>query len=388
MSKLTSLAHTDEKNSALGTADLLSQRIKERLLENQNPEHSIQFLLQDYIDKGLFEKAEETIQSINWSDINENKKAALLSLKLRNLAVQGRWEEAVMECSQIMSQGPVAHLRLTALNLRAICLYELGDFKAARRDIEAIYDFSYLYPHCEEWISARCLEAKIFGLEKKFPRAEFLLKETINELRKTEKLTVDHLLNFMRTNLELRRQQGQDYRQVAKACYHMARSLNDKFYQDWARIELNLLDGGDSAISSTTFPVFERFANSSNDTDRPLTTGLQWKKVKPTADVSDSDLQVSPERIIFSKWSIVLDLTTNKLEYIKFTKRTQSILHAISCGNNEKSQLFKHAWEMKTYRPHLHNQIIYVSVGRIRNELGINLRINDNHANVEGSLIA
>lgn len=329
--------------------------------------------IRTHISRGNIDEAQTLLNS--YQKQNSNLDVEIDVEKCRVLCFLGQWHEAYTLLSDVILQGPVAISLMTLLQMRALALYEMGDFPTALKDIEKIKSLSTLYPFSQSILFSSITKSKIFALQNRWLEARALRRDLWRTFLSQE-FNYDNFTSLLRLEIDFCRLQSSDAHKYIQLCLQVTEVSGDDLYYALAYFDQAIANNMDEdhkngvLFYASKHPRLEKLWK---DWSRGHSPGTSFNLIKKTLLTNKKQDYTKIKHVVFIKSSILIDIKQGAM--MKFSsKNTASILaQFVDTKQISKEIFFKSLYENMLYSPELHDQVIDTNLYRMR-KLGLNIK--------------
>jgi tetratricopeptide (TPR) repeat protein len=356
--------------------------------------HPLQ-LLRVLIERGHFARASETLEELK-GELTAEDSAASVEIYLeeaRLLGHRGEWSRAAEICEKAIRLEPPTVTLMALLQVRSLAHFELGEFEKALSDIESLECLSKLFPKAASLLYSRITRIKILVRTRAKPRAERELKNLWENIQPTP----DSVLSLLRLEIDLRRLEGRDYGDLARACLWLSEKMGEALYSALARLDSYFLRPSLTERKSLEsvffeFPKVQRILEEVEGTSSFVSTtsqSIREFRTKSKAAPQTREREPHFELLILPKAQILVSEKEGKLHFRKLKKRKQLFVAAenLSEGPISKERFFAKQWGKSRYVPLLHDGLIRTLVCRLRKEMRVDILSENGSLRTEGVLL-
>lgn len=307
-----------------------------------------------------------------------------LTLEFARLhAFKGEWLKSKDLCDSILFQyHPAAITHMTALSVRAVAHFELGNYRQAHLDLQKVDSLGKVFPNAITLIYARVLECKILARTQSAQSAKVRLLELWADLIKSNRLNLDVVSALIRTEIDLRRLSGETYKELAIACYLVANQMGEDLYADLAILDIFYASREPNMELKSAFQAScrrqPRLMKLHEEIDTGASASTTARAIRSQIDsCMNSDIEPNPfeqlASIVFLNHKISINLSPFKI--YDLTKKEQILLalKALKNAPLSKPELFSSLWGSQKYAPYLHDDLIRALVKRLRKLAGLHV---------------
>jgi tetratricopeptide (TPR) repeat protein len=339
------------------------------------------------LSRGHFEQAEK---SINEYTLNSPDDPEIILDKARLTIYQGLWQESIGFCNKVMEYLPTGISRMSALQLRALSNFELGNFDKALQDIESIKSLALLYPKAMTYFYAKLLNAKTMAHRGFLNTAKMQLNmiwqnELINKSFDLVKVFV-----LLRAEIDVKRLEGSNPVSAIEATYLLANAMGDRLYAALARVDLYFAKNNSEEIKTlldTDRKEFQRVdllfqeVIGDNPTISSTAKSIRSSFISQVDVVVSTSLSNSPSHLIIPKYNCIIQMSPFRVQHLKQTTQTIRAASSLAKGKMAKKDFFSMLWGKQKYVSRIHDGLIHQLLFSIRKTLGIKSSV------VEGQII-
>ena len=360
--------------------DFFKAELETMLQPDTNPLTKMHVLLA----RGHIDQAQAELDACKDLLTTERQKSEYYAYQCRIHFCRGEWSEVIQCAESGMRHAPTRVTTISLLNMKAIALYEQGEFFASLQSIKMISKFEELYPHLDVFGYASSLQAKLVGLLEHPDSGLNSLAKTVEDHFKKKRINFDTCLAFFRIMIDLKRMKGEDYQYLAQACFLSSEKLGDNLYREMARLDYALNQGmsNEELVKNFIKPdQYQRVLDLVNDIvneDGPMTAQIIWqnrRKEKTENQVTIEKISKGVKKILWAETGLLICLESKKFEKITMSQRHLSILKCLCSGPKTKEVFFKEVWGVKKFVRHLHENTLYRAINRINKAYGVQFKI-------------
>lgn len=357
-------------------------RKSEALAETQNVT-AIQ-RLRTMIQRGKFAEAIELLVQVDKDGPIETPEVLLEEARIK--AFSGQWTDCFAICQKAVSQKPTGLTLQTIMQVRSLALFELGDFSACARDLDLLESMSRIYPSSQASLYARITMVKLLAVKGELRRARRELNLLWQDFRSPKRGSLDFLLVLLRAESCLSFCEGGDPLRFSQACGLVARTTGEDFYGALALMESANARLPDDETQRTLANDRERFSRLKllqteiDSKQKPISTSAAviraWKSGRELASLPAPS---AANFILLENHNVLIQLQPFQIHKLSAESKLLKVLAVLAKGRISKEVLFRQVWEMQNYVPHLHENLVFQTIGRVRRTLGVAIDTADGH---------
>jgi|GEM_PF-4669540 len=338
-------------------------------------------LIRTLIARGNMAVLEDTITRMQAQDSTLEHNPEWRLEMARVAMLNGQWEKGLAETNVVLNLHPTSITRMTTLQTSSIAHYELGDFGAAKRDIEYIRSMGLIYPRAQAHFYNEVLRIKILACEGQIENAEHQLGQMWTRFLRDRQLNANIALTLLRTETHILRCADQTSNRAAYASLLLCELMGDDLYAALARLELYLAGDTSSRLADAVtidrrqFAKVDLLLNEIESGAAVSTTAKNLARSK-NADSSLFDSALSTfSTIVIPKHQVLLQLepfTAYSLEV--GTRPSQMLMAILEQVTPSKQSVFEAVFEQK-YVSHLHDRLLHMTLSRARVKWPISLEV-------------
>lgn len=344
----------------------------ENLLENASPLQ----VIRTFLYRGLLEKADEALAKLKGLDSTSPVDQAELMLEeARSRFFAGDWASATTLCSEGLRMHPSAISQQVFLQLRAVSNFELGLNDLSLADLKALFSFEKMYPFSQPIFYGRLLRAKIYLVMNDLENVRLSLDREWKYFLATEKLNLDSFISILRVELFYAAAAGKDAGVIAHIIRSASKITGEELVEAEANFALMMMGLTNEKTILEAIAKFLRLRRVKTEIDgmfKPSTTASLYKELKK------SNFRVTEDAtaILLERFDCIIHLSPWKVVRFKPTQRSALAMRLLLNGPIEKEDFFINVWRLK-YHPARHDNTIYRTVSKIRQDFGIQVKVED-----------
>jgi len=347
--------------------------------------------LRALISLGKLAEADELLNQLNTS--TPDKASEVLIERARLCAFSGDWEGAVVWIEKAL-QGPLFPLsRLTCHQIRALALFELGQFGAASLDLDWVDSIRTVFPKALPVLYSKILRIKIVARDRSPQVARAQLDALWLDMKEAGEINMDSVLSLLRLEIDLRREEGRAHGDIAIASYLLSKTMGDELYS-----ALGLFDASFSELKLSG-SLREEMANHVARYVRlqKLESEITQQSAKSTPSTTarniirfdqlnfgskKTDLSEVSEigTIVLLSRELAVDFKNRSIQDLSSTPQLLRALQAFlenaplqSSSQMDRKKFFSELWKRSAYRPTLHDNPINLLLHRLRKDVGVDI---------------
>jgi hypothetical protein len=338
-------------------------------------------LIRTLIARGNMAVLEDTISRMRTQDSTLEHNPEWRLEMARVAMLNGQWENGLSETNAVLNLQPTSITRMTTLQTSSIAHYELGDFAAAKRDIEYIRSMGLIYPRAQAHFYNEVLRIKILACEGQIENADHQLSQMWTRFLRDRQLNVNTALTLLRTETHIRRCAHQSLNRAAYASLLLCELMGDDLYAALARLELYLAGDAPSRLADVIENDRRRFAKVDlllNEIESGAATSTTAKNLGQSKKENSSLFHCphsSFTMIAIPKHQVLLQLEPFAAHQLEIgTRPSQTLMAILEQERPTKQSVFEDVFGQK-YVSHLHDRLLHMTLSRARVKWPVSLDV-------------
>jgi len=150
--------------------------------------------------------------------------------------LRGEFGAAIEQVERSLSLLPPPQTVLSLTQIRALCLFELGDFGGSATALREAEGLGEIFPHLAPTLYLKVLRVKLLARGGRWERSEAIARGLWSS---AAPLNPDALLTLLRLDLDLRRERGLSHSFLALGAYDVSRAMGDDVYAALAAVDFH-----------------------------------------------------------------------------------------------------------------------------------------------------
>ena len=338
-----------------------------------------------FIMRGKLNSASTILKTLRENSGEDLEPTEILLEEARVANAHGEWSLAVKLATDAIDSGPSAVSALTLYQIRALALFEQGNFSSALRDLENAESLCEIFPKSSAGFYARVSKARLLARTRGLETGRIAL----DALWKEEQLDNDLVLTLLRAEIDIRRLEKRRTLECSAYSYHVAHRLGDLLYSNLALVDIYYSVSQEDRVSIQTsiqqakseFIRIQKLCDEIESESPASTTAQTIRRYAERSETlgrySQVDLKNGATAFLIPESSNLFHFELNRVFKIEYGKVGDALLLLIRNSRIKKSDFFSHLWGAQKYSPRLHDNLIWNLLTRMRKSLSIDLTVED-----------
>lgn len=351
------------------------------------------------IARGAYEEAKEHIRLLGATEGPYIQPEALLEMA-RIAFFESEWALGVACASQGLSRQPSLPTRMTLLQVRSSCYFELGAFEAALPDMNSIITIQRLFPNARVGFLSGLTRSKIEAKSVGIAEGRRLLKKSWDEFFATPAfLQRDSLVALARAEIFIARLEGQGSLPWAQLALALSIDSGDDLFTALATLDVlveseQLRFQSDDQVHvpaslTASYNRFSRlrylFEDISRQEPQSLSAQILRQHIlsrRPSSGASQElPAAIQDSKIYVKSHSLLITRNPFKVEDLRGNDRINQVIQSLAKPIS-KPELFQKIYGRK-FSASLHDSTLRTMLTRIRSTYGLRINSKDRQVGLE-----
>jgi len=293
----------------------------------------------------------------------------------------GRYQEALKICGDVIYHSPWPITKMSAYQVRAAAHFELKDWALSYSDIKSAEAMNSLFPSEAVALNIEALRLRLHIRKKNLEEGAYLLKNWFLARSQKDNWTLDRLHQFERIRIDFLRWHKVNYFEEALKSYHYAVGLGDTHFIELAMVDLWSSLKGSTQLSALlgenigkkTRALVEQALGSVEtgyETGQNLHDYLQHNV---SMSISFESLPSTPDLVLDEALALLINIDQQTVHDLSRHLQIIMALKVLSAGTVSKELFFEKIWPGISFDPDRHDNIIRALISRTRKKTGASI---------------